>query len=374
MSTQEHNKWKFILCESPAPGSALGTGYTKITELSQARGKQLDLGLNRAGSFSFSYPIMDEWAPYIQPRTTCVVAVQNGVIRWSGPVWTIRGSLPDGTLNVACVGWMELLTQRELREQKVYGSINPDTGVAWTDAEIVFDLLETVRATEPEYAPPIYVGTATGDRQVRSKTWEKGTRIEAAIRELSEVEAGIDFEIDPATRELNVHAWDEFKSKTTEVHYGYKWGPSNIASLSWDVDGSSVRNHIVVTGKGVGPVVAPEPGSKSKYGVSEETIALTDVGEIDILFAFAAAETEVRHQPIVIYNISPFPYRDMGNLNQTNIPRLFYDFQLGDRLYFSAREGWLKINKQAVRVFGVSIQIDEVGDEKMTNFQISPNG
>ena len=43
----------------------------------------------------------------------------------------------------------------------------------------------------------------------------------------------------------------------------------------------------------------------------------------------------------------------------------FDDYDIGDIVYLTAKYGALNIERQAVRVFGVSIDIDNEGNEKI---------
>lgn len=122
--------WKFYLCQS--------SDMTRLGEFTQATGRQLQVALNRSGSFSANVNMLDPLATSIAPLTTCVEAVKNGTTVWSGPVMSAIHELPSRKIGMQCVGWFELLKRRVIRDRGVvsYDLTNPggETGTetGWT--------------------------------------------------------------------------------------------------------------------------------------------------------------------------------------------------------------------------------------------------
>ncbi len=99
--------WKFFLCNS--------SDMSRIGELTTARSRTLDVGLNQSGSFSCTISMSDPLASKIQPITTCILVMRSLVSVWSGPIWTLQETLPDRNIAISAVGWMELLNRRTMR-------------------------------------------------------------------------------------------------------------------------------------------------------------------------------------------------------------------------------------------------------------------
>src|SRR4051812_21597059 len=120
-------QWRFILTNA-ADQSAIG-------ELTQARGRSLQLVHNKPGGASFNVPIDDLVAQYLYPLTHGIKAYRKGSngawqLIWSGMVWTINEDIVARKISVDCVGWMTMLDKRLLRQTKTYLAAN-NAGGAW---------------------------------------------------------------------------------------------------------------------------------------------------------------------------------------------------------------------------------------------------
>lgn len=356
--------WRYFLCESPAPGADPTVPLKRITELLKSNGKSLDFAMNRGGEAGFNYPVFDRWTSELfRGVSRCIEARRGNSIEWSGPLANNNGQAVTnkaGSISVKAVGWLELLTRRELRTDVTYGATNPATSLPWTDAEIVFDLLNRVINYDTAHAPPIRPGSAFGTRYNRQKTWQKGTKIEQCFRELIELEAGINIEVDPATRLLNVYAWD-FYDDHPNIVFGFNKAPNNIEKLSWQTD-YFVTNRLSVYGDpaSTAPVTYDDDASQDEYGLFEDTVNLTGVKETDILSAYAVAELAVKALPITHYTITPASFRK-------GQPQPFVDFKIGDRMRMSVDYGPIQEVNRHIRCYGFGLQLD--GGEKMTSFK-----
>ena len=394
------SQWKFVL--------ALSGSYANVGELTQARSKQLNLSLNKPGSLSFTIPMDDDLGYQIYPITHCVKAIRKGTdgvsrVIWSGPVWTIDEDITAQTMTVNAVGWLQMLDKRILRRDKIYNAIN-NAGGPWTDADIILDLLADSNATNITwdvgfpggYSVPlmsgstvptnITAGTKTGTMQNRQISYQKGASILQEILRLTDIESGCDIEIDysSASRPLNIYS--RKMTDRTSVVLGYNWGPMNIQQLTRQFDPSTIVNYIYVVGSNiVSPAYAdtktfaaptqnpPKLGenSQTSYSLWEETVALTDVSSNTVLQTYAAGEVLIRSSPRVQYGLTPFPF---ASEKKGQIPEPFLEYTLGDKIYFSARLGRrIAINKQAVRIFGMSISVDDNGNESIGALQVSPS-
>jgi hypothetical protein len=98
----------------------------------------------------------------------------------------------------------------------------------------------------------------------------------------------------------------------------------------------------------------------------EEWITLSDVTQTAILSEYANGEVAYKKYGVTTFAIKPMA---VGN-----VPRLFDDFDLGDRVYFSVNRGRFQVDMQAVRVFTATVDIsDETGDEIWGEIGTSPS-
>lgn len=394
--------WRFLLAQS--------SDLSNIADLRQARGRQLNVEHNRGGSLGFNFPMTDEIAGEIEPINTCVKAYRysmrdalwKGI--WSGPVWTIEESLHEERMNVNCIGWQGMFDKRLLRRDKTY--VNADDGAIIQDLLAEANLLTLpdiagynvpVPAGWANQATPTHVGwggtlpnEGTGGATayttaLRNKTYQRYQSIGAAMQELTEYENGCDLYITPEDRKL----WVYRKRQTiTDVVFGFGWGPNNIQQFQRQLDASTVVNFMQATGRPgttpqyadtrdpafggwrIGPngTLDPSPNSQDEYGLFEEVVSLSDVGDVGVLGTYAAGEIYVRYRPRIVYSITPFPFSP-GN----SVPEPFVDYNVGDRVLLTAKLlPRLTIENQAVRVFGISVTIDEEGNERLGALQTSP--
>lgn len=363
--------YRAILAKSPEPGEDPRRPLERIGELGLAKSKRLSVAMNRGGSFNFTHPILADMASYIRTIKTCVILERDKQALWSGPVWSVNGDAVSGMLTVGCVGWLERLVYREIREDLTYDNLNEATGEPWYDMDIVLDVLNRVIAYEPGYAPPLVPGPCTGQKYPRQKKWSRGTKVETILRELSDIEAGFDYWVDPLTRELNLGAWDTYKD-LPNVHYGYNWGPNNLANVGFSEAGDAMRNRLDVYGdETTVPALVQDAESKSEYGLMEESVNLTGVKDTPTLLYYGGAEVTVKRVPLRVYTLTPFPYVKPEHGGDSFTPRIFQDFNLRDKVRFSVDYGFLQERKRAVRVYGAEVEITDAGDEILSSLTTS---
>ena len=390
-------RWRFFLARS--------NDMSHIGELAQARGRNLNCILNRGGSLSFGHGMRHEIAEYFEPITTCVKAYrfadrhQAWNCEWSGPIWTIEEQIHDQSMTVNCIGWQDaMLGKRLLRMDKNYSATD--------DGEIIRLLLaEANKLTLPDianYAVPVPngwanqatpthigwggtipnegIGGATAYQTAnRNKTYQRFQPIGPAIQELTEYENGCDIHITPEERKLYVY---RKRMKVTDQVFGFNWGPNNLQQFSRQIDASQVVNLMQTMGKPgttsqyadtrdpafTGWPSETAPDTQQQYGLMEEVANLSDVADAGVLAVYGAGEIYVRYRPRVIYSMTPFPYTEDGS-----VPEPFVDYTVGDQVFLTAKlDPRIEIENQGVRVFGMSVQIDEEGNERLSALQTSP--
>lgn len=336
---------------------AYSSSLTKFAEITTAKNRTLTLTLDRAGQFTFSVHLEDEIANLIQEVTTCVLVKRRQIdgsfqTVWSGPVWGLNESTPN-SLDVTCIGWLQTLEKRQIKTDQTF--IDTDAG------QIALDLLTILNTESNTSGVPFYVNVGTVESTInRSRIFKAYENYTSIIQGLSDIESGIDFWVDPESRDLNIYA--HFGEVRQDLIFEY---PNNISGVSRSSDTSRLCNRMTVFG-GPGTIAqqANDEVSQAIYGIFEESISLTDVKDNTILQAYGAAEVIIRAYPLRIYSFST----KRAGVN-TNVPRLFKDFGVGDTGYLTINKGSLQVFRQAVRVFNISLSFDDNGNEQSATIQ-----
>jgi len=133
--------------------------------------------------------------------------------------------------------------------------------------------------------------------RVRNLTYQIYQNIGQAITDLSNIEGGFDFEVNPVTRALDIY-YGTVKTGSTifgrgvnrpEVVFGYRWGPSNLSNASRTTDGSKLMNQETATGR-YGTGQQTDTASVATYGLYEEQQTLSEVVDVNVLDAEWSAE------------------------------------------------------------------------------------
>jgi hypothetical protein len=350
--------WRFWLCDTDT--------MDEIVPMTQARNRSLEVVRNSPGKLDCVVPLDSEEAKTIYrfgdkrgTVRTAIKAKRDGESIWSGPIYTLNPDLLANTLSISCVGWLEQLIHRELRQDFNYATPTPSATMAYA-------LLAHANTVDPLRPTYITAGTFTGTDTSRTANFTKGSKVGPSIMSLSELESGFDVDVDPETRQLNLFAWNSYLDRD-DVHLGFNWGPDNLQNVIVNEDASRIRNRLTVTGSSsTTPAVVQDDLAADDFWLSEETISLGDVNSNSVLLGYAGAEVAVLGRPLVTYTITP------KSGQSSFVP--FETINLGDKIYFSAKRGYYEIQKQAIRVFGFGIDIDSENNEKIREMYTSPTG
>jgi hypothetical protein len=396
------SKWRFNLRQSK--------DLSLIGELNQASGKSLALAHNNPGSSNWDYPMNGDWASVIQPFNTCIsaerynwratLAMHNGGIPgeawdwiWSGNVQTIDEDWTSNIMKVACVGWAQRLAMRMLHTDKTYSVSD--------DAPIIQDLLATANAatiTNPDsstYAVPTVAGSSpatptwmawggtlpnegaggatayvarTGITMVKTKY----QMILPIFDEITGFENGLDWWVDPKTRLLYVYR--KHCTSRSNVIVAFKWGPNNLAQFGRNIAGDQKANYVLVTGASGISAMADNKPDQASNGLIESLTQWTDATDTSVLLAEAGAQVIMRANGKITYGITPFLYAGDIGAPPTSVPEPFVDYNpVGDEFKLTAvhpQRG--NIMLQTVRSFGVTVNIDEEGNEQLGQLQVAP--
>lgn len=345
--------WTFELVESKT--------LAKIGELTQARSRTHTTTLNKAGSFSMTLPLADDFSRKVKEISTAVVLKLLGEWVWSGPVWTIEEQTPD-TLSVGCVGWLQTLEKRIIYP---VGSGSHTTWVTnrysdWDAGAIAIDLLSQSNADnvydDTNYVQPGLVEPT----QQRTRTYQPWAGVLASITELSDIEAGYDLSVHPRTRELSIYQ----KIGQIRPQAVFEYG-KNLSSASRTCDASRVCNRMIAYSS-IGWAQADDLVSQAAYGVLEEAVSLSDVKDIGILQAYANAELAVRSIPLKFHGFEPRQFTSA----RPEDPRLYRNIFVGDNASLKVDRGRLQVVNQPVRLFSATLAFDDgTGQERLGSLQ-----
>lgn len=411
--------WRFWLAETPT--------MTNIGEFTKAVSRSLTVTLNRPGSASCLVHAEDPLFDRVAEVSTSIVAIRDDQVRWSGPVWTSTASASGRTKQVQAVGWFEGLRHRVIRRtlKAAVGETGGDPILVARPGDFtlpgIFSTPGAGGDAEPGtlYAPLVWnnydagavakyllelanrkaetritVG-AVATTQPRSGTYDpiQGQYIGDIILELSNLESGFDFVIHPETREMTIYA-KKMADLRGDVTFAYGASAQNLLAADRSRDASRTCNWMMAFSSEDGQSRYVEDTlSQTELGlVFEEVQSLTGLTQpnpyteaADPLLAFVGGEVAVRAYPRESWQITPKPWSYAKNASDQiqSVPRLFEDYDVGDLVSLdvdpptdsngNVLPGISTPEGLAVRIFGVSINIDENGNETITNVQTSPD-
>lgn len=222
--------------------------------------------------------------------------------------------------------------------------------------------------------------------QPRTRTYQQFSNVGKEITALSQIESGYDFWIDPSSRALNVYnrtnatnfpvssaqasgpSYVYSADRTNFLRFEYGYGSDNLKSIKKTQDGSTIVNRLNVQGKyALGQ--ASDATSQSTYGIFEDLVSLPDVidASTSILPFYANAEIQFRKNPKIIYDV------ELKAGDMENSPKLFIDFNIGDRAVVRAGLGVFMSGQltQTVRIFGCQVSVDSEGNQALSGIQMS---
>ena len=89
-----------------------------------------------------------------------------------------------------------------------------------------------------------------------------------------------------------------------------------------------------------------------------------------MMLAYAGAEVIVRAYGRITYGVTPFPYSPEV---EGGVPEPFIDWRVGDQVRLTAvHQPRVNIRGQAIRIFGVSLSVNENGIATFGALQVAP--
>lgn len=188
----------------------------------------------------------------------------------------------------------------------------------------------------------------------RDRTYPPGKDIASALIQMSEVELGPDFELEPIIAsdgslvQLNTFYPKQGSDLSATVKFVHGAGDDTVTDLSVSPAGDAIANRIVAIGApqereseeegeplpySLFPsYIAEHAASIALYGAFEEVLQLEDVLELPTLEAHAKAEVAARAFPIAAFDFTAAP-EQVDTETGDGIPPVFgRDYWLGDKI------------------------------------------
>jgi hypothetical protein len=318
---------------------------------------------NRPGALNMTLPLDAEIAYAVAKHATCVIAQRGDDVKWSGSIVSVRRDPAAMTLSLSALGWLDELNHRFVRADEESALVFTDV-TSGTIVQRLMSVVNTQLTTDGVISPTHLTFLSGSDTQLRSRSYKRGQNYGQAVQELVDVENGIDVRVNPVTRTITTFAPTAFADRTNTA-FGYGVEPFNLANAPQNDDGSNTADRITAVGSNGIAVPADDAAAIAAEGIMrEDWLSLSDVADPAIVGAYANAELIYRRYGQVTYDLAPLPYGD--------VPRLYDDFELGDKVYLSVDAGALRVDNQAIRIFSVTIDVDAQGNETISQIGTAP--
>lgn len=335
---------------------------TNIVSLGDAYGRVFKPVFTGPGTFSCTLSLDSKASALVVKRRTGVLITRNGDPIWSGGVTNAVRAAQANTMQLTATGWLEEFDHRYVRrdEEAALNFVNVVGG------SVVMQLVNACNAQldSGSVVRPLRLTSGSySDTQTRTRAYHVGDNYGASIRELSTIENGVDFVVDPMLRTLSTVPPTAYTDRK-DVKFGWGIAPFNLDDVVETGDATNLFNRENAVTSGGIVAYADDAAAIEQAGVMlEEWVSLSDVADVNIAGAFANAELVVKKNGLITYQITPKSFGDL--------PRPYDDFNWGDKAYFSVNRGSLQIDDQAVRLFAGTINYTDEGDEVVSELEVA---
>ena len=352
---------------APSPGTVTRAFSSEWASSGVNSCKVTQLGVITTGEYGVTNSVVNPFSPdtgsvYFRIQINILKAGTNGTYaRISTPYETFLSNVIKGT----GVGQLEVYVPALGVPFAGSGISMAVVSSALPGEDVIFYIDDaTVVLNEP---PPIefYEGSLANSRwydknslgrvqramgPVFTRTYTRGTKLSQVLTEMTEIEWGVDYQIDPVTRKLKLF-WDSILPGTTlrgrgndrrDVVFGYGVAPHNVGNVRDARDASKVKNRVNTEGK-VGRGLAQDLDEIDRVGIFEETIQMTDVADPpppspSILAVYAGSEVAMFSKPFRTITFQPKRY-----VVGQSTPMFGVDYDLGDLTTLKADKNVTKV-------------------------------
>lgn len=290
----------------------------------------------------------------LDPGRSAIHVERDGVIVWSGILWTARADVASAVVEVGGEGWWSYFRRRLVRVTRTYSAAD--------QLFIARDLINYAQA-QPGGNVGVLVGTETSGVG-RDRTYYSYERkgIAEAVEQLAAVTNGFDFAIDVAYESgvITKRFRPAYPRRGRTTAIVFELG-TNLESLSQEIDATRQANQIDAIGAGEGDAMliatATDTSQLASYPLTEDVIALKDVSVTSTLVGHAALEVAARVAPVmrlptlVAHQASP----DVS----------LGAFITGDTITVKGSDGYVSVNEQ-MRIMEYATSVDVNGREALT--------
>ncbi len=328
----------------------------------RASNRTLTIGVSTVETASFRILSSDPlWDQVAAGDTTLKVFDSGGNLCFYGPIVSDEevGNGQGATVQVSAASIAWNLGKRFI------GKDTTGVGTTYTSQDPATIIASVIVSVNGEKATGITIGTV--DTFVAQTTTFLWKRVLDALNELGAVAGSYEWEIGytdgtPPTCVLNLRSQlGSDRSSTIYLEYG-AGTRGNCAGYrrARSVDQSATR--VWALGNGSTLVSTASDAAAETTHRYEDVITFGSISSAAMLDALSAAHVAVRKQPRVLVGLTPFA---------PTAPRFGVDWRRGDLI--SARvvvNGSVRVSGVG-RIWGASIQVDELGNEKPT-LQLEP--
>lgn len=288
---------------------------TVVAELPAVESFSYTETLNKPGSWSATIPLSADVDAADLYSSRAIFAFERAeLLRWAGPLLTVRVNLDAGTVDLSGEGYMNYLRRRILYETKIYAAVD--------QLLIVKDLIDYAQT---HWGTPGDLGIVTTALSAvttmsrdRTYFYYEKKLIGELIEQLAAVRNGFDFRLTPR--------WTNGPNSTMVLDFGITY-PSfgretgyvvdvnahNLTAV--DVDLTKLAFAVTASGQGTGEDIPSSSVSNSALiavnAVLEDAITVGDVTGTDTLVDYANRRLDYGSTPL-IYPTFDFVAEDIG--------------------------------------------------------------
>lgn len=316
------------------------------------RNLQYEIFLNKPGGIRWDLPLRHAAVTpeTVKPGLHEVRIVRNDATATRGPLWDATPS--SGEDKIACAGaaLLDYLDVRRIDADVEYDTIDQST-IAW-------DLIADTQALPNGDFGLVQGALAMG--VTRSMKWKKydGVYILDAITDISELDTGFDFDINPTTRAFNTYYPRRQRDLGLTLNY-----PETIRGYSVNIMGKYLRNDILMQGKKDTWEIATDAASQAEYGLRHYVSAFKDATTVTELTARAGKIRDLRRAPKYAYSISI--RADIIDIFDANV------MQLGDMIGVNIQDGYVSVSGK-LRWVGAQVTVGKNGEESVSLYMDDP--
>lgn len=375
-------QWRFVLCDLN------GTPISVLSTIGLNR--QLQFPLDRPAVCSFIVPsdsplvniLHTDGEPYLSCGNRVIKAYRKEydeptwTIRFAGIVWTLQDGADGDTCKTSVTAFdpFQILTKRIVRDDD--GTFNLDVIFDTTPGQTIARNLVD-RTISYAGACAISTGLGTFTTAPSQTAVYQQEMVATGLIDLCDT-GTLDVWFDPLDRTdgilVAMSAGPMRGSTKASVVMSYAAPGHSAFQLDRSVSMDTFANAIYMYGGSTSGHLSTQTDtpSQTKYHTYEDLIVLTDVKDAGLVDALAVEQLALRKAPRDLLTVLPTPEK---------APLPWRDYFLGDVIQVYASVGadqQYPTTRQAIsgaqRIYGLTIDIDDEGVERVSGVDLSPQG